>query len=114
MRQEPFAGLLLIRLCCQNAAATRLLQICNKEADNNVNPGPWGHHDSFAKLSQVKLIVLDKVETLRRQHGLQDSLTMEVLRILASPDLDVRKKALGIALELVRMVHSPAFPRGAS
>lgn len=105
---------LLIRPCYQNAAATRLLQICNKEADNNVNPGPCGHHDSFAKLSQVKLIVLDKVETLRRQHGLQDSLTMEVLRILASPDLDVRKKALGIALELVRTARSPAFPRGAS
>jgi hypothetical protein len=68
---------------------------------------------AFAKLPQVKLIVLDKVETLRRQHGLQDSLTMEVLRILASPDLDVRKKALGIALELVRTARSPAFPRGA-
>ena len=66
------------------AAATKLIELCNKEADNN-----------------VKLIVLDKVETLRRQHGLHDSLTMEVLRVLTSPDLDVRKKALGIALELV-------------
>lgn len=69
---------------------------------------------AFAELPQVKLIVLDKVETLRRQHGLQDSLTMEVLRILASPDLDVRKKALGIALELVRTAHFLAFPRGTS
>jgi vesicle coat complex subunit len=69
---------------------------------------------AFAELPQVKLIVLDKVETLRRQHGLQDSLTMEVLRILASPDLDVRKKALGIALELVRTARSPVFPRGTS
>ena len=67
------------------AAATKLLEICIKEADNN-----------------VKLIVLDKVETLRQHEGvLDDSLTMEVLRVLASPDLDVRKKALGIALELV-------------
>lgn len=66
------------------AAATKLIELCVKEADNN-----------------VKLIVLDKVETLRQQHGLDDSLTMEVLRVLTSPDLDVRKKALGIALELV-------------
>ena len=66
------------------AAATKLIELCAKEADNN-----------------VKLIVLDKVETLRQQHGLDDSLTMEVLRVLTSPDLDVRKKALGIALELV-------------
>ena len=94
---------------------------CNEVASNLQQGGgqqrksrPCGHHDSFAELSQVKLIVLDKVETLRRQHGLQDSLTMEVLRILASPDLDVRKKALGIALELVRTARSPAFPRGAS
>ena len=28
--------------CCQNAAATRLLQICNKEADNNVNSSSCG------------------------------------------------------------------------
>jgi vesicle coat complex subunit len=69
---------------------------------------------AFAELPQVKLIVLDKVETLRRQHGLQDSLTMEVLRILASPDLDVRKKALGIALELVRTARFLAFPRDTS
>ena len=33
--------------------------------------------------------------------GWTDDLTMEVLRVLSSPDLDVRRKALGIALEMV-------------
>lgn len=30
-----------------------------------------------------------------------DDLTMEILRVLSSPDIDVRRKALGIALEMV-------------
>src|SRR2546423_4836595 len=57
------------------AAAEKLLQLCIKEADNN-----------------VKLIVLDKVDHLRRVHEgvLGDSLTLEVPRVLASPDPDVR------------------------
>jgi coatomer subunit beta len=67
------------------AAAGKLIELCIKEADNN-----------------VKLIVLDRVDQLRRRNeGVLDDLTMEVLRVLSSPDLDVRKKALGIALEMV-------------
>jgi len=30
-----------------------------------------------------------------------DDLTMEILRVLSSPDIDVRRKALSIALEMV-------------
>ena len=67
------------------AAATKLIELSIKEADNN-----------------VKLIVLDRVDQLRRRNeGVLDDLTMEILRVLSSPDLDVRKKALGIALEMV-------------
>lgn len=56
-----------------------------KESDNN-----------------VKLIVLEKVNQLRRQNeGILDDLTMEILRVLSSPDLDVRRKALSIAMDMV-------------
>ncbi|KAL5336940.1 adaptin N terminal region-domain-containing protein [Aspergillus crustosus] len=67
------------------AAAGKLIELSIKEADNN-----------------VKLIVLDRVDQLRiRNEGVLGDLTMEILRVLSSPDIDVRRKALGIALELV-------------
>ncbi|OAG36762.1 hypothetical protein AYO21_09035 [Fonsecaea monophora] len=67
------------------AAAGKLIELSIKEADNN-----------------VKLIVLDRVDQLRRRNeGVLDDLTMEILRVLSSPDLDVRRKALAIALEMV-------------
>ncbi|BDD54709.1 coatomer subunit beta [Monascus purpureus] len=68
-----------------NAAARKLIELCIKEADNN-----------------VKLIVLDRIDQLRiRNEGVLDDLTMEILRVLSSPDIDVRRKALSIALEMV-------------
>jgi coatomer subunit beta len=67
------------------AAATKFIELCVKEADNN-----------------VKLIVLDRVDQLRkRNEGVLDDLTMEILRVLSSPDIDVRRKALELALEMV-------------
>ncbi|KAJ5832677.1 adaptin N terminal region-domain-containing protein [Penicillium riverlandense] len=67
------------------AAAGKLIELAIREADNN-----------------VKLIVLDRVDQLRiRNEGVLDDLTMEILRVLTSPDIDVRRKALGIALEMV-------------
>ena len=67
------------------AAATKFIELSIKEADNN-----------------VKLIVLDRVDQLReRNEGILDDLTMEILRVLSSPDIDVRRKALTIALEMV-------------
>lgn len=67
------------------AAAGKLIELAIREADNN-----------------VKLIVLDRVDQLRiRNEGVLDDLTMEILRVLSSPDIDVRRKALGIALEMV-------------
>ncbi|EPE10590.1 coatomer subunit beta [Ophiostoma piceae UAMH 11346] len=67
------------------AAAGKFIELSIKEADNN-----------------VKLIVLDRVDQLRRKNpGVLDDLVMEVLRVLPSPDIDVRRKALEIGLEMV-------------
>ena len=67
------------------AAATKFIELSIKEADNN-----------------VKLIVLDRVDQLRRRNeGVLDDLTMEILRVLSSPDIDVRRKALSLAMEMV-------------
>jgi coatomer subunit beta len=67
------------------AAAAKFIELAIKEADNN-----------------VKLIVLDRVDQLRRKNeGVLDDLTMEILRVLSSPDIDVRRKALGIAMDMV-------------
>lgn len=46
--------------------------------------------------------MLDRVDQLRqRNEGVLDDLTMEILRVLSSPDIDVRKKALNLALGMV-------------
>jgi len=67
------------------AAAGKFVELAIKEPDNN-----------------VKLIVLERVDQLRHKHeGVLDDLTMEVLRVLSSTDLDVRKKSLNIAMEMV-------------
>ncbi|KAK6353757.1 coatomer subunit beta [Orbilia blumenaviensis] len=67
------------------AAAGKFIELSVKEPDNN-----------------VKLIVLDRVDQLRKKHeGVLDDLTMEILRVLTSPDIDVRKKALDITLSMV-------------
>lgn len=80
------------------AAASCYIELIVKESDNN-----------------VKLIVLDRLQALRNgtisgrgtdvndnsgSRVLQD-LVMDVLRVLASPDLEVRKKTLALAMDLV-------------
>ena len=67
------------------ATASALIELIVKESDNN-----------------VKLIVLDRLDTLRKRHDhVIDPLVMDVLRVLSSTDMDVRRKALGNALEMV-------------
>lgn len=69
------------------AAASCYIELIVKESDNN-----------------VKLIVLDRLIALRdhpaHERVLQD-LVMDILRVLATPDLEVRKKALNLAMDLV-------------
>ncbi|TKY85337.1 hypothetical protein EX895_005499 [Sporisorium graminicola] len=67
------------------ATASALIELIVRESDNN-----------------VKLIVLDRLDGLRTKHDHAiDPLVMDLLRVLSSPDMDVRRKALRIALEMV-------------
>ncbi|KAJ8662652.1 hypothetical protein O0I10_001616 [Lichtheimia ornata] len=67
------------------AAATCYIELAVKESDNN-----------------VKLIVLDRLDNLlSKQERKLDDLVMDILRILSSPDIDVRRKTLRIAMDLV-------------
>lgn len=67
------------------ATASALIDLVSKESDNN-----------------VKLIVLSRLDALRARHEhVIDPLVMDLLRVLSSPDMDVKKKALAIALEMV-------------
>ncbi|KEP47545.1 coatomer subunit beta [Rhizoctonia solani 123E] len=74
----------------QNPAAVKATAQCfidlvARESDNN-----------------VKLIVLDRLEVLHSKHQhVLDPLVMDLLRVLQSPDMDVRRKCLGIALAMV-------------
>lgn len=67
------------------AAASAYTQLLTTQSDNN-----------------IKLILLDRLGDLRKLHPkvMQESL-MDVLRSLQSPSLDIRAKALDIALKLV-------------
>lgn len=67
------------------AAAGTFVQLIVKESDNN-----------------VKLIVLDRFNHLRQGHPhVLDSMAMDILKVLSSPDMEVKRKALTIALEMV-------------
>lgn len=67
------------------ASASKFVELAVKESDNN-----------------VKLLTLDRVNTLRKNNpGILEDLTMEILRVLTSPDIDVRRKALALALEMI-------------
>ncbi|KAG5881682.1 hypothetical protein JTB14_002167 [Gonioctena quinquepunctata] len=69
------------------AAASCYIELIIKESDNN-----------------VKLIVLDRLIALKdhpaHERVLQD-LVMDILRVLTAPDLEVRKKTLNLAMELI-------------
>ena len=69
------------------AAASCYIDLIVKESDNN-----------------VKLIVLDRLIAMKESPShekiLQD-LVMDILRVLSSPDLEVRRKTLSLAMDLV-------------
>ncbi|KAI0778629.1 coatomer protein [Trametes elegans] len=66
------------------AAASCYITLIQKESDNN-----------------AKLIVLDRLDALRIKHGhVLDPLIMDILQILSSADLEVRRKAISIVLSL--------------
>ncbi|EGF82244.1 hypothetical protein BATDEDRAFT_19102 [Batrachochytrium dendrobatidis JAM81] len=67
------------------AAVSCYIELAIKESDNS-----------------VKLIVLDRINELREKNDrvLEDQV-MDVLRIVSSPDIEVRKRCLNIIMELV-------------
>ena len=70
-----------------NAAATCYIELIVKESDNN-----------------VKLIVLDRLIDLKddpNHEKVLQELVMDILRVLSAPDLEVRRKTLSLALDLV-------------
>ncbi|KAK0446623.1 coatomer protein [Armillaria borealis] len=66
------------------AAASCYINLIIKESDNN-----------------VKLIVLDRLDALRSRHGhVMDGLIMDVLQILSTADMEVRRKAISVVLSM--------------
>lgn len=66
-------------------AGTKFVELATKEADNN-----------------VKIITLERINELNKTHpGLLQNLSLDVLNVLSTQDIDVRKKALHVALQLV-------------
>jgi len=67
------------------AAAAAYIDLAVKEADNN-----------------VKLICLDRLKELHEKFDhVLDDLVMDILRVLSSPDIEVRRKCIHIAMDLV-------------
>jgi coatomer subunit beta len=67
------------------AAATTYIDLALKDSDNN-----------------VKLIVLERFDELRKKHDhTLDDQVMHLLRIVSSPDVDVKEKVLNITMELL-------------
>lgn len=69
------------------AAASSYIELIVKESDNN-----------------VKLIVLDKIIALKEvssHEKVLQELVMDILRVLSSPDIEVRRKTLNLCIELV-------------
>jgi len=67
------------------AAASAFIDLLVKESDNN-----------------VKMIVLDKLLNIKIKYPkVLQELLMDILRALASPNMDIRQKTLDIALDLV-------------
>lgn len=69
------------------AAASCYIELIIKESDNN-----------------VKLIVLDRLIAMKENDNMErvmQELVMDILRVLAAPDIEVRRKTLNLALDLV-------------
>jgi len=67
------------------AAATSYTQLLSSQSDNN-----------------IKLIVLERLQDLRKQHPkVLQGMIMDIIRGLSSANLDIRKKTLDITLSLV-------------
>jgi coatomer subunit beta len=67
------------------AAANSYVQLLSSQSDNN-----------------IKLIVLERLQDLKRQHSkVLQEMIMDIIRALSSANLDIRKKTLEIMLDLI-------------
>mmetsp|Transcript_24653 Transcript_24653/g.61827 ORF Transcript_24653/g.61827 Transcript_24653/m.61827 type:complete len:954 (+) Transcript_24653:242-3103(+) len=67
------------------AASSTFIALLSSQSDNN-----------------VKMIVLDKLEQIKKRNAkVLRELLMDIMRALASPNMDIRRKVLDIALDLV-------------
>lgn len=67
------------------AAAQSYCQLMASQSDNN-----------------VKLILLDRIVELRKSHtGVLQELVMDVLRVLSSPNMEIRRKSIELAMEVL-------------
>lgn len=69
------------------AAASCYIELIIKESDNN-----------------VKLIVLDRLIAIKENENMErvmQDLVMDILRVLTAPDIEVRRKTLNLAMDLV-------------
>lgn len=66
-------------------ARNKFVELATRESDNN-----------------VKIITLERINQLHKQHpGVLQDLSLEILRVLSSQDLDVKKKALDVTLQFI-------------
>lgn len=66
-------------------AGNKFVELATRESDNN-----------------VKIITLERINQLHKQHpGALQDLSLEILRVLSSQDLDVKKKALDVTLQFI-------------
>lgn len=66
-------------------AGTKFIELATKEADNN-----------------IKIITLERINELNKKHpGLLQGLSLDILGVLSTQDIDVRRKALEVTLSLI-------------
>lgn len=66
-------------------AGGKFIELATKESDNN-----------------VKIITLERINELHKSHpGVLQDLSLDILRVLSSQDIDVRKKALEVTLQFI-------------
>lgn len=66
-------------------AGNKFVELATRESDNN-----------------VEIITLERINQLHKQHpGVLQDLSLEILRVLSSQDLDVKKKALDVTLQFI-------------
>ncbi|KAJ2611652.1 coatomer subunit beta [Coemansia sp. RSA 1365] len=85
----------------QYEAAATLVGLSGNAAAVKAAAGSYVALATAASDNNVRLMVLDRLDRLRARHeGILDDLAMDLLRVLAAPDIGVRRKVLAIVMRL--------------